>query len=891
MYGACTKSARAAAWRGAAILGVTCALAVATTGEPQQPPASVDEQVAPVIFARPATPGAAVPGMTRKNGNVNASAQMPPMIFGHTTAPGGIAGVLQNCAQPDANCQLPDQAGHGEDGIIGATSDAQAGFGVADNFVFDAGGTVSSICWWGFYLDFNAGEDCGSEVATDHFTITLYFNQPACPSGVPGIQIPAAMYVQDNGDLVNFTKVATGNMVGGNAEYEYTCEIAGPALSAGRCTWIEIQNDTAETLGDCLWLWETAPNADEGGNGDAWSYQFGTTPPTNDFDLALCLNEPLGDQIVCSAASEPNPGCAGSTNNCWEGNTGAPQPGCNEVCCCTLVCDPDEGGLPLCCITDWTQQCADIALDLGCTTLPPLPLCADGGPGDPGQDPANCQVYNDVNAYNSTTSPGVEEDLFRAADDFQTVNNETITEVCWQGTYGTAPIADNFRIRIMGDAGGYPDEGNVIADESQGDFTAFSRVDTNVEGADGLYIIYQYRATLATPTDVTGGECYWLEITNGLNPDESWFWELSDDGNDRVMLDGFGDDTIPPDGYDALDAIGGIDFGFCLGVPLAAPACGFQTLYETGNHEVVNFDDADGGNYTATNLGWTSGDLAVAGDHQRRCAQAFTLPPLPPGANAWSIEQLFLEGFYPDDAPTNEAMNFEIFTRTSLDQDIAEADSVALLEVPISANDPTDPDYPNEFGIVASGFFMEPGDYWLTFWASNSSGTPQTTASNIAWFTNAPDGINNACTGTMPVPATGFQGCTPTDPTGFPPGTPAMLRARVWPPAAPEPDPSGFGAYSLPITTLTVDPVNDPTPDPADLYNAAFRMRGTAVAVAPPCPWDCQTEPNGQVDISDFLALLAQFGQVGTSCDFDGGGVGVTDFLAFLANFGPCPTP
>jgi hypothetical protein len=56
-----------------------------------------------------------------------------------------------------------------------------------------------------------------------------------------------------------------------------------------------------------------------------------------------------------------------------------------------------------------------------------------------------------------------------------------------------------------------------------------------------------------------------------------------------------------------------------------------------------------------------------------------------------------------------------------------------------------------------------------------------------------------------------------------------------------------------------------------------------------PCPWDCQATPDGEVNIPDFLALLAQWGQVGTSCDLDGGGVSVTDFLEFLANFGPCP--
>lgn len=55
------------------------------------------------------------------------------------------------------------------------------------------------------------------------------------------------------------------------------------------------------------------------------------------------------------------------------------------------------------------------------------------------------------------------------------------------------------------------------------------------------------------------------------------------------------------------------------------------------------------------------------------------------------------------------------------------------------------------------------------------------------------------------------------------------------------------------------------------------------------CLWDCDGSSDGVVGITDFLALLAQWGQVGNSCDFDGGGVGVTDFLEMLANWGPCP--
>ena len=55
-----------------------------------------------------------------------------------------------------------------------------------------------------------------------------------------------------------------------------------------------------------------------------------------------------------------------------------------------------------------------------------------------------------------------------------------------------------------------------------------------------------------------------------------------------------------------------------------------------------------------------------------------------------------------------------------------------------------------------------------------------------------------------------------------------------------------------------------------------------------PCPWDCADGGDGTVSITDFLALLSQWGEVGTPCDIDGGGVGITDFLELLSNWGPC---
>ncbi len=70
---------------------------------------------------------------------------------------------------------------------------------------------------------------------------------------------------------------------------------------------------------------------------------------------------------------------------------------------------------------------------------------------------------------------------------------------------------------------------------------------------------------------------------------------------------------------------------------------------------------------------------------------------------------------------------------------------------------------------------------------------------------------------------------------------------------------------------------------------AAVGLAAPTADAGDPCPWDCGPPPDGNVGIVDFLELLAQWNQVNSSCDFDGGGVGIVDFLKLLANWGPCP--
>lgn len=56
------------------------------------------------------------------------------------------------------------------------------------------------------------------------------------------------------------------------------------------------------------------------------------------------------------------------------------------------------------------------------------------------------------------------------------------------------------------------------------------------------------------------------------------------------------------------------------------------------------------------------------------------------------------------------------------------------------------------------------------------------------------------------------------------------------------------------------------------------------------CSADC-VGGDGIVGIEEFLAVLAQWGMTGSSCDLDAGapGVGIEEFLRILANWGACP--
>jgi hypothetical protein len=62
-----------------------------------------------------------------------------------------------------------------------------------------------------------------------------------------------------------------------------------------------------------------------------------------------------------------------------------------------------------------------------------------------------------------------------------------------------------------------------------------------------------------------------------------------------------------------------------------------------------------------------------------------------------------------------------------------------------------------------------------------------------------------------------------------------------------------------------------------------------SLTISVPCPEDCAVPRDGDVDVGDLLAMLAQWG-MGGLCDVTGNGVvTVSDLLRLLAEWGPCP--
>lgn len=196
-----------------------------------------------------------------------------------------------------AACHLPSLD---DSGVVSdlSVSTFGGGFRVADDFKIVTGTSITSICWYGFYFNYNSTIGCtpsGGDSA-DSWKVTFYNDA----SGLPGTVIgsPQTLGVVGKVDTgVDITYLARANR-----RYQYTATLPNAvAVTPGTCYWIEIVNTTT---GGCLWHWETSATMGNGlsvqktGGGPAgasnwYAFDFATD------DFAFCLPGLRIDNLDC----------------------------------------------------------------------------------------------------------------------------------------------------------------------------------------------------------------------------------------------------------------------------------------------------------------------------------------------------------------------------------------------------------------------------------------------------------------------------------------------------------------------------------------------------------------------------------------------------------------
>jgi hypothetical protein len=697
----------------------------------------------------------------------------------HGLLAGGLPGPPPPCTQLPANCQVPDQLGHGASNVIGAASDANeaSGFDVRDNFVLDAAGVVNAVCWWGLYLDFAAQADCGPGGVPDVFTVTYYENVPGFP-GMPGA-VKAGPY----NVTATLVKAETGNIVpsafGDLIEYGYTATHPDVPVAAGECVWIGIRNDTTGSDPTCIWLWSTAPSLGEGGLGDAVSWQMGASDPFNDFDLAFCINEPLGDPTECMLSV--NPGCSGAVNPC---NQESPGPGCADPECCSLVCVE----LPFCCVASWDAQCAELARAI-CTE------CGRPGTGD-------CFAAN-FTPYCDDMCGGLP-----CIGCCQTVC--AVDPICCGDGPEPAVWDGICAFEAMQLCGCLP--GAEPVNDDCADAIPIGLGDTPLDNDC---------ATAGGPDHATCNDGFLVGL--GL---DVWYTYTADFTGELLVS------TCDQAGYDTQLAVyEGCDCGLLSDPPLGCnddgAVCSVGTSLVVVSVTAGNCYTIRVGSSFANPIG--TGTLTLSPDVPEPCQ--ITVPP--------------------EAVPEGEACG---------DNDNGGCD-----------NAPAPPAYrPVQVGDIVHGTAWAASGVRDTDWYElvvteevELTLTVQAAFPFVAGFAETATPGSGDCldyTGEIFPSETGQDCATALVTTTLTPGT-------WWPWVAPS--------------------IFDGLPCSAGVSTANDYV--LTISGVPPCPWDCETTPDGSVGVTDFLKMLAEWGQVGTPCDFDGGGVSVTDFLDLLANWGACP--
>lgn len=177
-----------------------------------------------------------------------------------------------------------------------ALSSTRGEYTIAEDFVPEKGGSISTVCWAGAYL--NDGQECIRH-SLDEFEITYY----ADDCGSPGAIIAGPFPSHNQSLAVAGPAMTQVEFLIGAQEFEYGAQHEPVEVTAGQTYWVGITN-SAE--GDCSWYWETSPGnlgyavqIDESNNSTAVVQN----------DLSLCFDLRHENAGFCPSATAPNDTC------------------------------------------------------------------------------------------------------------------------------------------------------------------------------------------------------------------------------------------------------------------------------------------------------------------------------------------------------------------------------------------------------------------------------------------------------------------------------------------------------------------------------------------------------------------------------------------------------
>jgi hypothetical protein len=139
------------------------------------------------------------------------------------------------------------------------------------------------------------------------------------------------------------------------------------------------------------------------------------------------------------------------------------------------------------------------------------------------------QAPNFPGGHASQNAPNSFGSLYTTFDDFTLTQDATITNVQWQGSYDSQPVAggiSQFALIFWSDSAGLP--GQALAT-----YDILGSAGEDLVGISDGWYEYSYSANLPTSFVAAAHTTYWLSVQPTVNFPPQWYWRESTGGDDR----------------------------------------------------------------------------------------------------------------------------------------------------------------------------------------------------------------------------------------------------------------------------------------------------------------------------------------------------------------------